>query len=106
MHADWSRESPRGPAGGERGGPGRLRAQHVGPATSCSAPTGRSCAAARRPSFLLPGSDTPHPAETSAELAELLPNVEVLADWRGPDHLEAQQRRVVGFLKAHTPAAG
>ena len=51
----------------------------------------------------MPGSDTPHPAETSAALAELLPNVEVLPDWRGPEHLDEQQRRVVGFLKAHTP---
>jgi pimeloyl-ACP methyl ester carboxylesterase len=56
------------------------------------------------PSFLLPGSDIPHPAGTSAELARLLPDVEVLADWRGPDHLAEQERRVVGFLRAHAPA--
>jgi pimeloyl-ACP methyl ester carboxylesterase len=56
------------------------------------------------PSFLLPGSDTPHPAETSAELAQLLPNVTVLTDWRGPAHLAQQERQVAGFLKAHTPA--
>jgi len=61
----------------------------------------RGCAT---PSFLLPGSDAPHPAETSAELAELLPNVTVLADWRGPAHLAEQERQVVRFLKAHTPA--
>lgn len=55
------------------------------------------------PTFLLPGTDTPHPAATSAELAELLPSVEVLTDWRGPDFLEQQRSRVVAFLKRHTP---
>ncbi|WP_428490059.1 alpha/beta fold hydrolase [Rhodopila sp.] len=56
------------------------------------------------PTFLLPGSDIPHPAATSAELAALLPGVEVLKDWRGPDHLDQQRDRVVAFLKANTPA--
>ncbi|WP_424811538.1 alpha/beta fold hydrolase [Roseococcus sp. YIM B11640] len=51
------------------------------------------------PTFLLPGTDIPHPAATSAELAELLPGVEVLVDWRAPDHLEAQKAGVIGFLK-------
>ena len=57
------------------------------------------------PTFLLPGSDIPHPAATSAELAALLPGVEVLTEWRGPEHLAEQERRVVDFLKRHTPAA-
>ena len=57
------------------------------------------------PSFLLPGTDIPHPAATSAELAELLPGVEVLQQWRGPDHLAAQEARVLAFLRRHTPAA-
>jgi pimeloyl-ACP methyl ester carboxylesterase len=56
------------------------------------------------PTFLLPGSDVPHPAETSAELAELLPGVEVLASWRGPEHLRQQEAGVVAFLRRHTPA--
>lgn len=55
------------------------------------------------PTLLLPGSDIPHPAATSAELAALLPGVEVLAEWRGPEHLAAQEARVVGFLRRHTP---
>jgi pimeloyl-ACP methyl ester carboxylesterase len=55
------------------------------------------------PSLLLPGTDIPHPAATSAELAALLPGVEVLADWRGPEHLAQQESRVGGFLKRHTP---
>ena len=55
------------------------------------------------PTFLLPGTDIPHPAATSAELAALLPGVEVLKDWRGPEHLEQQHNRVLAFLKANTP---
>ena len=61
----------------------------------------RNCPA---PTFLLPGTDIPHPAATSEELAALLPGVEVLKDWRGPDHLAQQQARVVAFLQRHTPA--
>ncbi len=57
------------------------------------------------PTMLLPGSDVPHPAATSAELAELLPGVEVLTDWRGPAHLAAQETRVVDFLRRHRPGA-
>lgn len=56
------------------------------------------------PTFLLPGTDIPHPAATSAELAELLPGVEVLTDWRGPAHLPQQEAGVLAFLKRHTPA--
>jgi hypothetical protein len=55
------------------------------------------------PTFLLPGTDTPHPGATSAELADLLPGVEVLTDWRGPEHLEQQRARVVAFLQRNTP---
>ena len=55
------------------------------------------------PTFLLPGTDIPHPAATSTELAALLPGVEVLTNWRGPEHLEQQKNRVLAFLKRHTP---
>jgi pimeloyl-ACP methyl ester carboxylesterase len=54
------------------------------------------------PTFLLPGTDIPHPAATSAELAALLPGVQVLTDWRGPEFLEQQRSQVVAFLKANT----
>jgi hypothetical protein len=60
----------------------------------------RSCPV---PTFLLPGSDIPHPAGTSAELAALLPGVTVLKSWRGPEHLAAQEAAVLAFLRAHTP---
>ena len=55
------------------------------------------------PTFLLPGTDIPHPAATSTELAALLPGVQVLTDWRGPEFLEQQRSQVVAFLKANTP---
>jgi pimeloyl-ACP methyl ester carboxylesterase len=56
------------------------------------------------PTLLLPGTDKPHPAVTSAELEALLPGVEVLRDWRGPEHLDAQREAVLAFLEKYTPA--
>jgi hypothetical protein len=57
----------------------------------------------RTPLLLQPGSDTPHPAAISAEIARLAPNLEVQKDWRAPTHL-AESIRVVGdFLTRHTP---
>jgi len=43
------------------------------------------------------------PDATAAELAVLLPGVEVLQDWKGPEHLEAQRSQVPAFLEKHTP---
>jgi hypothetical protein len=57
------------------------------------------------PTFLLPGTDIPHPVATSTELAALLPGVEVLEHWRGPEHLAEQESRVAAFLIRHTPHA-
>jgi pimeloyl-ACP methyl ester carboxylesterase len=36
------------------------------------------------PLLLQPGSDVPHPAETSAEIARLAPHLEIQKDWRAP----------------------
>ena len=55
------------------------------------------------PAILLPGTDIPHPAATSDELIALLPGLEVVKDWRGPEHMDTQRGRVVAFLKRHTP---
>jgi hypothetical protein len=38
-----------------------------------------------------------------AELADLLPNAEQLNPWKGPEHLDEQCERVIGFLEKHTP---
>jgi pimeloyl-ACP methyl ester carboxylesterase len=56
------------------------------------------------PLLLQPGTDKPHPAAISAEIAALAPNIEVQTDWRGPDWLQASIRRVGAFLEKHTPA--
>src|SRR6266853_2549403 len=55
------------------------------------------------PLLLQPGSDKPHPAETSAEIARLAPNLEIQKDWRGPTHLAESIRRVTELLGRHTP---
>jgi pimeloyl-ACP methyl ester carboxylesterase len=55
------------------------------------------------PTLLMPGNDIPHPSLISKELSALLPGVEVLDNWRGPDHLSQQETRVVEFLRRNTP---
>ncbi len=60
----------------------------------------RTC---RTPLLLQPGTDTPHPAETSAEIARLAPNLEVQTDWRGPTYLAESICRVTDFLTRYTP---
>lgn len=60
----------------------------------------RNC---RTPLLLQPGTDKPHPAKTSAEIAALAPNIEIQKDWRGPAHLQASIKRVRAFLEKNTP---
>lgn len=57
------------------------------------------------PCLVLPGDDKPHPAATGLELVKLLPNAAMLRDWKGPAHIDAQRKRVLGFLAQHTPPA-
>lgn len=57
----------------------------------------------RTPALVLPGNDTAHPRVIGLEVAELMPNAEMLVDWKGPDHIDEQRRRVVDFLGKHTP---
>jgi len=57
----------------------------------------------RTPLYLQPGTDKPHPAHTSAEIAELASNIEVQKDWRGPEFLQESIRRVHAFLARNTP---
>jgi len=57
------------------------------------------------PLFLQPGTDKPHPAKTSAEIAALAPNIEVQTEWRAPDHLQESIMRVRAFLLRNTPKA-
>jgi pimeloyl-ACP methyl ester carboxylesterase len=59
--------------------------------------------ACRTPLYLQPGTDKPHPAATSAEIAALAPDIEVQTDWRGPAFLAESIRRVGAFLERNTP---
>jgi hypothetical protein len=59
----------------------------------------------RIPLLLQPGTDKPHPAAISDEIARLAPNLEIQRDWRAPAHLAESVRRVSDFLGRHTPAA-
>lgn len=53
--------------------------------------------------YLQPGTDAPHPAATSAEIAALAANLEMQKGWRRPTYLDESIRRVRGFLRRHTP---
>jgi pimeloyl-ACP methyl ester carboxylesterase len=55
--------------------------------------------------FLMPGNDIPHPSLIGQELANLLPGVEVLRDWRGGEYLKQQETQVVQFLQRNTSRA-
>jgi len=57
----------------------------------------------KTPLFLQPGTDKPHPAHTSAEIAALAPDIEVQKDWRAPAFLDESIKRVRAFLARHTP---
>jgi hypothetical protein len=57
----------------------------------------------RTPLLLQPGTDKPHPPETSAEIARLAPNLEIQKDWRAPTHLAESIKRVADFLTHNTP---
>ncbi len=59
----------------------------------------------KTPLLLQPGTDKPHPAKTSEEIAALAPNIEVQKDWRGPAYLQESINRVRAFLGQHTPAS-
>jgi pimeloyl-ACP methyl ester carboxylesterase len=55
------------------------------------------------PMLIMPGDDLVHPAEISAELAQLAPHAERLSPWKGAAHKDAAMRRVKEFLLAHRP---
>jgi len=54
------------------------------------------------PMLVMPGDDPPHPEVIGEEIAELAPNVEVLRQWRGPEHLHTAIDRVAQFLDQDT----
>lgn len=58
--------------------------------------------ACKTPLLLQPGTDKPHPAPTSDEIAALAPNIDVQKDWRGPKFLQESIDRVRSFLEKNT----
>ncbi len=58
------------------------------------------------PLLVMPGDDPPHPTVIGEEIVELAPNVEVLRQWKGPDHLQVAIDRVTQFLDRYTPRRG
>jgi pimeloyl-ACP methyl ester carboxylesterase len=57
----------------------------------------------KTPLLVMPGDDPPHPKVIGEEIAELAPNVEVLREWKGLEHLQTAIDRVSQFLDRHTP---
>jgi pimeloyl-ACP methyl ester carboxylesterase len=57
------------------------------------------------PCLVLAGNDEAHPLAISEELARLLPNCELVREWKTGDALAAARVRVREFLSKHTPGA-
>ena len=55
------------------------------------------------PCLILAGNDEAHPRPISEELAKLLPNNELILDWKTGDALTSARTRVKEFLAKHTP---
>jgi pimeloyl-ACP methyl ester carboxylesterase len=57
------------------------------------------------PSLILAGHDEAHPGPISEELARLLPNGELVREWKTEPALTSARARVKEFLGKHTPRA-
>jgi pimeloyl-ACP methyl ester carboxylesterase len=57
------------------------------------------------PCLVLAGNDEAHPLPISEELAKLLPNCELIPEWKTGTALTAARQRVKEFLSKHTPHA-
>jgi pimeloyl-ACP methyl ester carboxylesterase len=57
----------------------------------------------RTPCLVLAGNDEAHPLPISEELAKLLPNAELIRDWKTGAALDAARIRIKEFLSKHTP---
>jgi pimeloyl-ACP methyl ester carboxylesterase len=61
-------------------------------------------AACDAPMLLMPGNDTMHPAATSADIVGHARRIEIVENWKGPDHRDVAMERVRDFLLENTPA--
>ncbi len=55
------------------------------------------------PCLVLAGNDEAHPYPISEELAKLLPNCELIPEWKTGAALDSARARVKEFLAQHTP---
>jgi pimeloyl-ACP methyl ester carboxylesterase len=60
----------------------------------------------RTPCLVLAGNDEAHPYAIAEELDSLLPNSELIPEWKSGAALEAARARVKQFLATHTPRRG
>jgi pimeloyl-ACP methyl ester carboxylesterase len=58
----------------------------------------------RTPCLVLAGNDEAHPYPISEELSRLIPNCELIAEWKSGAALTSAKARVKEFLTKHTPA--
>lgn len=57
------------------------------------------------PLLVMPGNDAAHPRSIGLEVAHLLPNAELLEDWKEPPEIVPRTiDRIRAFLKKHQPA--
>ena len=57
----------------------------------------------RTPCLVLAGNDEAHPFAIAEEVARLLPDAELIPEWKTGAALEAVKRRIAQFLASHTP---
>jgi pimeloyl-ACP methyl ester carboxylesterase len=60
-------------------------------------------ASCRTPCLVLAGNDEAHPLPISEEVAKLLPDAELIREWKTGPALEAARARIKAFLAEHTP---
>jgi pimeloyl-ACP methyl ester carboxylesterase len=60
-------------------------------------------ASVRTPSLVLAGNDEAHPGPISEELATLIPNAEIIREWKTGAALETARAAVKAFFARHTP---
>jgi hypothetical protein len=58
----------------------------------------------RTPCLVLAGNDDAHPLAISEEVAKLLPDAELIREWKEGAALVSATARMKQFLSAHTPA--
>lgn len=56
------------------------------------------------PCLVLAGNDEAHPFAISEDVAQLLPNSEFIREWKTGDALASARKRILEFLREHTPA--